>query len=238
MAKKTNSSTAVLARRRAKDDNEGLTPEQQLWKTLDFFSTPPWGARAGAEILRDVIGASPDHLFYEPAAGQGHIYGPLGEVFPFVEASDVHDHGMGFGVRDWLSDDWDLPECDWIVTNPPFGIADRFVTLGLERADKGVALLLRTAFVESAERYPLFEGKHPLTLMAPFSERLPMTLGRWDPTASSATSYSWFFWVKGRDPMPPKWIGPGTRDRLWKPDDPAKYGVLHPMPLFPDFDVV
>lgn len=152
------------------------------------------------------------------------------EVWP----SDVHAWTPNTPVRDWLDDAaWpDEPDCDWVMTNPPFAIADAFVTKGLRRARRGVALLLRLAFLEGADRHALLAGSEPLTLLAPFSERVPMTLGKWQPAASSATAYAWFFWKKGEAPMPPAFIGPGTRDRLWHQNDVETFGWKPPMPLF------
>lgn len=244
----TNSTAAVMAQKRPKDDNTGLSEEERLWKQLDFYPTPPWAARAGAEIARDLFPEA--RIVREPACGQMHIADPLGEYFPEVWPSDVHAHGPNTPVRDWLDDAaWpDEPDCDLIMTNPPFEIAAEFVRRGLARSRLGVGLLVRTVWIESADRYPLFEGgPHPLTQLCPFSERAAMVLGKWDPRAQSATSYSWLFWRKGAVPMAPRWIPPGTRDRLWRDDDAHRYGFKEPMPLFPelpagtteaDFDVV
>lgn len=243
-----NNTSAVMAQKRAKGDNEGLTDEQRLWKQLDFYPTPPWAGRAGAEVARDLFPGA--RVVREPACGEMHLAGPLGEYFEEVLPSDVHAHSPNTPVRDWLDDGaWpDEPDCDLIMTNPPFEIAAEFVRRGLPRARLGVGLLVRTVWIESADRYPLFEGPAPLTQLCPFSERVGMVLGKWDPAAGSATSYSWLFWAKGRDPMPPRWISPGTRDRLWKPDDAMRYGFKEPLPLFPegtmadfyrdDFDVI
>lgn len=225
------SSTSVMARRRAKDDNEGLTEEERLWKSLDLFCTPPWGSRAVAEKIRQIDPSA--KIIREPACGLGHFAGPLAEYFPKVISTDVYPHGFG-DVRDWLDPDaWrGRPDCDWVITNPPFTIADQFVTIGLERARRGVALLLRVAFLEGAERHAILDGGDAsLTLLTTFSERLPMTLGKWRPEASSATAYACFIWMKGRAPMPPQWFPPGTRDRLWKPDDARIYGWAPPAPL-------
>jgi hypothetical protein len=238
MARKNgaHTSTAVMSRRRAKDDNEGLTDEERLWKQLDHFCTPPWGARAGLERARALwqTGERGLHLV-EPAAGRGHIATPAREYFELVEGFDVHDYGAGFAQRDWMDDGaWGEGECcDVVLTNPPFQLAEEFVIRGLQRARLGVALLLRLAVLEGVDRYSILAGeKAQLTQHVVFSERLPMTLGSWDPDASSATAYAWFFWSKVHDPQPVDWFPPGTRDRLWMRDDPARFGKLTPMPLF------
>lgn len=243
MARAPNTSTAVMARRRGKDDNEGLTDEQKLWKTLDFFATPPWGARAGLEHAKLLWPQA--KVMREPACGCMHIATPAEAYFDQVIPSDVHAHSPNTPVRDWLDDSaWpDEPDCDIAFTNPPFGIADQFVIKGLKRARLGVALLLRLAFLEGGERYAILGGEQAqLTQVVTFCERLPMTLGTWDPEASSAAAYGWFFWSKVHDPLAPAWFPPGTRDRLWYRDDPAQFGKRNPLPLFPDplpdFDVI
>lgn len=244
MARKNGShtSTAVMSRRRAADDNEGLSDEERLWKQLDFFATPPFGARAGLEHAKKLW---PDaKIMREPACGKMHIAAPAAEYFDEVLPSDVHAHGPGTPVRDWLDDAaWPAePDCDIVCTNPPFTLAEQFILKGLQRARLGVALLLRLSVLEGVDRHTLLQGpRATLTQVVVFSERVPMTLGEWDPAASSATAYAWFFWSKVHAPLPPAWFPPGTRDRLWRKDDPARFGKPTPMPLFDepaDFDVI
>lgn len=247
MAKRRDpKSTAVMARRAPAAGVEADTPRQALHRTLDYFPTPMWATRAGAEILQAL---DPDCLeVLEPACGEGHMAGPLDDYFA-VHPTDVHDHGWAKGwlggtliepqVRDWLDDGaWGEDEADWVFTNPPFNLLEEFVTRGLERARRGVALLGRLNILEGVERYPLLAGpKASLTLVAPFSERVPMVLGKWDPTVRSATAYGFFFWMKGADPRPVHLIPPGTRERLWAREDAERYAWKEPMPLFPEWDV-
>lgn len=222
---------AVMAGR-AKKEVETDSPLQRLQRQLDFFPTPPWATRAGAEL---VLRLDPDaRVIREPACGEMHMADVLAETFETVLPTDVHAHRPDVPVRDWLDDAaWpDEPDCDWVFTNPPFSIADQFVIRGLKRARRGVAILVRLAFIETPGRYDLFAGSDPLTLLAPFSERAPMTLGKWKPDASTATAYAWLLWKKGAAPQPPAFIGPGTRARLWRPDDAERFGFKEPMPLF------
>lgn len=236
--KTTTGGTAVMANRRAKptDEERIADPREALWRTLDFFPTCPWAARRGAELIQMLDPFA--RAVREPACGAGHMAFPLMEYFPDVVPTDVHAHEPWVVTRDWLDDaEWpSTPDCDWICTNPPFGIADQFVIRGLQRARTGVALLLRLAFLEGGERYSILGqgAEFPLTLLSPFSERVPMTLGKWDPASSTATAYAWLIWMKGREPMAPIWSGPGTRERLWKPDDAERFGWKAPLPLFED----
>lgn len=235
MAKSKTNTNAVMGQRRAKADNEGLTDEERGWKERDFYGTPPWAARAGAEIAKSIWPHA--RTVREPAAGMLSMAIPLQEYFPEVLPSDVYPYLPNVPVIDWFDPaEWpEEPDCDLVITNPPFVTAAPFLRLALKRARLGVGILVRTVWIESSDRYSLFEGgDNPLTLLCPFSERVAMRLGPWDPSIDTATSYSWLFWSKGDQPRPPKWIVPGTRDRLWFKTDASEYGRHRPMPLFPE----
>lgn len=229
---------AVMATR-ARGDIETDTDLQALYRKLDFYPTPPWAARAGAELVK-FLDPLAKHVS-EPACGMGHMSMPLREFFPRVDASDVypfwkvrtlHDHQMV--ERDYLGGG--TPDVvDWMMTNPPFIYAADFVRQGLLEAKRGVAVLCRLAFLESEERYRLlFRDEHPLSHVAYFVERVPMMLGRWEPKASTATAYAWFFfdkqWPKLRAPELVA-IAPGTKARLTKRDDARRFGHATPTPL-------
>jgi hypothetical protein len=53
---------------------------------------------------------------------------------------------------------------------------------------------LCSVWLEGAERYHKLFADRPPTIVAQFCERVPMVKGRWDPDASTATSYAWFVW--------------------------------------------
>jgi hypothetical protein len=50
----------------------------------------------------------------------------------------------------------------------------------------------RSVWAEGRDRYERLFSKKPPTMIAQFVERVPMTKGRWDPEADTATSYAWF----------------------------------------------
>jgi hypothetical protein len=144
-----------------------------------------------------------------------------------VTATDIFDYGCGYAVADFLDTTLSPPtiEADWIITNPPFVPAERFALLGLDRARVGVALLLRTQWIETIGRYEAIFRDRPPTIFAPFAERVPLVKGRWDPDASTATAYSWFVWKLGEPPRPPMWIPPGCCKGLTKPDDRQRFAA-------------
>lgn len=206
---------------------------------LDYFPTPPWAARAGAEIIARLDPGA--WKVWEPACGGGHMAHGLSDYFGEVFATDVHDHGWaGCRIRnlDFLSEEADqFNEFDWIVTNPPFVLGDAFVRKAWTRARRGVAMLLRLVFLEGGKRYRLLHEDCPLSVVAPFSERVPMVAGRWDPDASSATAYAWFIWLKpeaglliGKEAVVIP-IGPGARAALSRPHDVATFNGMSDAPL-------
>jgi len=172
---------------------------------------------------------------WEPACGEGHMAEPLRELFTHVRASDIYDFGYG-ECSDFLNDPNRmamLSDYDWIITNPPFEHAQAFTETALRIARRGVAMLCRLAFLETVGRFDLLFGPRGMTWMMPFAERVPMTLGRWDPKAHSATAYCAFVWWKlASAPQAPMPFAPGTRRMFTKPDDAARFAKAAPAPLF------
>lgn len=207
-------------------------------RALDFFPTPPWATRA---LFYEVIGAAAlqGKTVWEPAAGLGTMSEVLAEFASKVIASDVHDYGKGHLVGSFVGEGADVihaseasrleREIDWVITNPPFNVALEFAQRGLAVARCGVALLVRSVWSEGGERYRELFSKNPPTQIAQFCERVPMVAGRWDPKASTATSYAWYVWklpaVIGRPRTEFVWIPPGTRVKRSMPDDIARFAT-------------
>ena len=204
----------------------------------DFYPTPPWGARAGGELIRALDPAG--RTCWEPACGAGHLALGLGEYFDQVVTSDLLGYGGG-ALFDFCQPGPAPVQADWIVTNPPFNRAAEFITLGRQRARRGLALLMRAGGLESIGRHRLVYGD-PVTgegcaaAFAPFVERLPMHKGRWEPEGVTAAFYGWFIWfAPGVGFEPPVVLGkrrpvtidipPGSCARLTRPDDAARMGV-------------
>jgi hypothetical protein len=193
---------------------------------LDYFPTPPWATRA---LFRHVLPAldieATGHV-WEPACGEGHMAAVITEsVCSTVLASDIYAYGYG-SLHDFLYDD-PLTTPDWIVTNPPFSIACEFTLRALRLASTGVAMLVRTQWIEGVGRYEKLFRDRPPTVYAPFVERVPMVKGRWDPDAATATSYAWFVWCSSTAPSSPRivWIPPGRRAALTHADDRQRFAA-------------
>lgn len=185
--------------------------------SLDFLPTPPWGVRAFIEqrIGREALA---DAVVLEPAAGAGDMARTLREYAPRVLMADIADYGVrgldGQGVTLGSFLDYVPPEpVDWIFTNPPFNQGPAFIAHARAIARRGVAMVVRTAFVEGQDRYRTMFGPTPPDEVAVYSERLPLVVGRTDPDISSSTSYSWITWrADGDGDTRLRWIVPCRKE--------------------------
>lgn len=222
-----NRSSAVMQQRHEAPDS------------LDDFPTPPWASRALCEELVRRGHQLHLHRAWEPACNRGYMAAALAEYFDQVHATDVHDYGWpGQACQADFLIDWgqDAPDVDWVVTNPPFRLAGDFIRQALRHAKVGVAVFVRSAFIEGQERYASLFRDQPESLFMPFVERVALWRGvlldperqvwRDDPDGgglrypTSATSYAWLVWIKS---MPPgatlmHRIGPCRRE-LTRPAD-------------------
>ncbi len=163
----------------------------------DFFPTPPWAARALGHRIK---GLDPQAVSaYDPACGANHMAHGLTDAFETVYASDLCVYGDHHFVHDFIGADPSPVVADWIITNPPFGDAlPAFIRRAYAEARRGVAMLVRAGVLEGQERYRLLYEECPYTLFCPFSERVPIHRGRWEPDGSSAAFYGVFIWFKDR----------------------------------------
>jgi hypothetical protein len=187
-------------------------------KSLDDFPTPPWATRALCEALQNADIDLKVMTCREPAANRGHMVKPLAECFGDVEAFDIHDYGAGFPVRDYLFGP--IAHVDWTITNPPFRLAEQFIARALETSDRGVAVIVRSAFLEGVGRYDRLFSQTPPTGVYQFSERVVMHKGKLSAKGSTATAYCWLIWDK-RDLSPETCFGwiPPVRKRLERKSD-------------------
>jgi hypothetical protein len=187
-------------------------------ESLDDFPTPPWATRA---LIEHVIGtkAVERKSCLEPACNRGFMARPLSEYFKIVRSSDVVSYGFG-EKSNFLNSEYEASSYDWVITNPPFKLAEAFIEEGLRVAKVGVAVLVRTVFVESVGRYERLFSINPPWRFAQFVERVPMVKGRVDKSASTATGYCWLVWHKEAPQSRPElcWIPP-CRKSLEREDD-------------------
>src|SRR4051812_33963246 len=138
--------------------------------SLDDFPTPPWAARALFELVLEDPAQLSSMTCLEPACGAGHMVKVLREYFRDVRYSDVYDFGFGT-VSDFLTTTYERENIDWIITNPPFRLAEEFILRSLAVAKEGVAVLGRAGLLETVGRYQRIYREFPPTFVAQFVER-------------------------------------------------------------------
>ena len=152
----------------------------------DFYPTPAWAT----EILLDRVMVSGSVL--EPCAGQGHIANALrrGRRRVEVVTNDVDPRLTADFHLDALFDEFATKfKVDWIISNPPFNLADLIVPRCLEMAEWGVAMLLRLSWLEPTKaRGSFLEKNPPSTLII-----LPRISFTGDGSTDSVTT-AWFVW--------------------------------------------
>ena len=209
-----NTSHAVMAQRVEPHDS------------LDDFPTQPWATRALCEhVLNPAYQESagsdymPSLTAWEPACNRGHMAEPLRDYFSVVHTSDIHDYGYGDKVADFLFPiPFEFVAVDWVITNPPFRLAEQFIERAFKLSLEGVAVIVRTSFLESVGRHTRLFNQNPPSIIAQFAERVPMVKGRLTATGSTATSYCWLVWMMGEEGTRFQWIPP-CRKKLERPGD-------------------
>jgi len=168
------------------------------------YETPVEATRALMQVER-----LPHHI-WEPACGPGAIVKVLRVAGHTVWATDLNDHGCPEsqpGV-DFLLERQSRIDVEAIITNPPYELANVFVSHALKLCPR-VFMLLRLAFLEGLSRQPLidipsFKGVHV------FRNRLPMMHreGYDGPKVkTSAVAFAWFVWDRAHE-------GPATINRI------------------------
>lgn len=168
----------------------------------DYFPTPAWATRALIE------NEDFDGDIWECACGDGAMSRVLGERGNRILSSDLYDRGFGEAGLDFLTSE--RPSAN-IITNPPYNSAEGFVKTGLKLAEKKLALLLRLAFLEGANRQKTIFAENPPSRMWVFSERITFYPAGAEVRGSGTTAYAWFVWDKAATGSEIKWLPLGYK---------------------------
>lgn len=156
----------------------------------DYYGTPAWVTRllTGRELFAGDV--------WEPACGHGLIAEELKAAGLGVVATDLVDRGYGTHGVDFLLEQKLLAPN--VVTNPPFKLAREFAQHALDLGAAKVALLLKLAFMQGADRSPwLFASG--LAKVIVVSRRITFDAGpgRAPFTSNFVDGYGWFIWRAG-----------------------------------------
>lgn len=163
----------------------------------DFYPTPDYATEALLE--RECFEGG---VIWECACGDGAISKILKARGLQVFSTDLIDRGYG-EVRnlDFIQELPAIYKAKHIITNPPFKIAKPFIEQALKMTSGKVAMLLRLAFLESADRYELFKNT-PLKTVYVFSKRLTMSAKGEGAKKGGMIPFAWFIWEHGYEGKP------------------------------------
>ena len=146
-------------------------------------------------------------VIWECACGNGAMSKVIKSRGYQVFSTDLIDRGYG-EIRnlDFVQELPDVYRCRHIITNPPYKIAKPFIVQALNFTTGKVAMLLRLAFLESADRYELFQTT-PLRTVYVFSKRLTMSAKGEGKNKGGMIPFAWFVWEHGYKGKPQiEWI--------------------------------
>lgn len=167
-------------------------------RAYDVYETPTWAV----EALLKVIPIDYTKTYLEPCRGSGRIYNflPLGSAWGEIRQ----------GV-DYLNTEYN--HVDMVVTNPPYSLAQEFVTKALGEADV-VIMLLRIGFLESMKRWEWWQ-ENPISSLLVLSQRPSFT----DDGKTDGSGYAWFVWdKKNKLGLKPFYFLEGQSDECRKQD--------------------
>jgi len=157
---------------------------------LDRYDSPHWFVTAIAPYI-DLSGT-----IGECCVGGGVLARCLKEMGHKIWTNDINpDVDAGYhldvtGDRAWD----DLPEADWIFTNPPYGdAAFKIVRNAYRHAKRGVVFLLRTTWDEPCEERAEWLFQHPITrkLTLPRYKFRENKRGKLSVEASTIAAFVW-----------------------------------------------
>lgn len=167
-------------------------------KEADWYPSPPDVTEALMQFLR----LDPGQYIWEPACGDGAMARMLERHGHNVLSTDLREKsGYGEGGIDFLAFDINPPTGipysavynDWIITNPPFNLAEGFIRKSLS-ITPNVAMLLKSQYWHAARRMKLFED-HPPRYILPLTWR-PAFLEK-ERGSSPLMDVIWVVWRAG-----------------------------------------
>jgi len=149
----------------------------------DFYPTPD---ECVLSLINNV--AIPQSI-WEPACGDGAISKILEQNGHDVYSTDLVYRGYGTGGIDFLQEK--EARAPYVITNPPFKLAEKFIIKCHELDLDGFAFILKSQYWHAAKRIKLFNEIRP-------SKVMPMT---WRPDFTGGGSPTmdciWCVWERG-----------------------------------------
>lgn len=122
----------------------------------DQYDTEAFATETLLACASDIVGQRPaGRTIIEPCAGEHRITNVLKAKAPWIRVftNDLHPRmHVDAHLDATYAPCWSqFPECEWVVTNPPFKDAFTILQQARSHASEGVAMLLRLTFLEPTE---------------------------------------------------------------------------------------
>lgn len=147
----------------------------------DFYPTP----KEVTHTLLRYLDLPKDTVIWEPACGEMDMVRAMFDAgYHYVVATDI---SIG---QDFLTEP--IPLCDWIITNPPFSTADKFIRRCVEHG-KPFALLLKSQYWHARKRENLFRS-YPPTAVCPLTWRPDFLFKKRKERSAPLMDVMWCIW--------------------------------------------
>lgn len=189
-------------------------PEQRA--AGDYYTTDPTAVEEFINHMQKKSRLSSGRFYvkiWEPACGCGNISKVLEQKGYRVISTDLYDRGYGKSGIDFLTAE--LPfECDTIITNPPYNIADDFVKHVMEILPIGgrYFALMNLSYLAGQKRFKEIYSNNYLYAIHVYTHRINCYKNNENTGHSSPVNYAWFEYLKrshnGNTHFPPAiyWI--------------------------------
>ena len=181
-------------------------------EALDYYATPPEEVTNILKVMNLEITAQ-DRIL-DPCCGGGHMMKGIKDYFPRVTlaGTDIKDRRTDLVTDledrynivahygkdyDFLSEDYPVEVCEYIIMNPPYSVITPFVKHALDIANRGVLMLGRLQFLEGEKRYNEVLKDNPPTTVYVYVDRIACYKnGDFSIKPNSIQAYAWFYWDK------------------------------------------
>ena len=172
--------------------------DSHLWSrdVNDWYVEPEWCS----ERLFETINFASEII--DPACGLGRIVFSARDAHHCAEGWDLVQRNVGMVVRDFLT--WRDPIAN-IVSNPPFGIAEHFVSHALSLTRYKTCMLLPANWVQGDKRSRWLESTplHSVLFITPRPSMPPgAAIMAGQKPGNGTTDYAWFIWERGYSGKP------------------------------------
>lgn len=175
-----------------------VTASKYELKRNEKYETEPWATEACLRALKGLGLWSTGLSVWEPAAGNHKMVKPIYDAgAKKVITSDICQYDFNHtAIFDFLSNgEFDfVPDSFNIMTNPPYGSANRtavkFIELALERCDGFIAFLLTAKFDFGVTRKHLFKNNNRFTAKLALLDRISFE----DNGQGGTEDHAWYIW--------------------------------------------